>query len=96
MIEFFFKNSINRIYWSYGGKENQGLKIMYENLGIQHLISPPYTPHHVASLEHQHCHIVETGLMVLYHASSPSLFLFLCIQCYDISYRSTSYTDTCK
>lgn len=70
MIEKFFKTSINTIY-SDGGKEYQGLKTMFANSGIQHLISPPYTPQHVASAERRHRHIVETGLTLLHRASLP-------------------------
>lgn len=43
--------------------------------GIQHLIIPPYTPQHIASVECRH--IVETGLSLLHHAHLPlSLWSF--------------------
>ena len=70
MIEIFFKTSINTIY-SDGGTEYQGLKTMFANSGIQHLISPPYKPQHVASTKCRHHHIVETSLTLLHRTSLP-------------------------
>ena len=76
MVEKFFKTSIRTIY-SDGGTEYQSLKPLFANSGIQHLISPPYTPQHIASAERRHRHIVETGLTLLHRASLPlSLWSF--------------------
>ena len=73
MIEKKFKSKINTIY-SDGGGEYQGLKNIVESHGIQHLVSPPYTPQHIASAERRHRHIVETGLSLLHKASLPLSF----------------------
>ena len=67
MVEKYFKSSINTIYTD-GGKEYQGLKTVFETHGIQHLVSPPYKPQHIASAERRHRHIVETGLTILHRA----------------------------
>lgn len=53
MVEKFFNTSINIIYTD-GGKEYQGLKNLFKSHGTQHLVSPPYTPQHIASVEHRH------------------------------------------
>ena len=79
MVEKFFKTSIRTIY-SDGGKDYQGLKIMFAYSGIQHLISPPYTPQHFASTERRHRHIVETTLTLLHHASIPLKYWTLAFQ----------------
>ena len=65
MVEKYFKLSINTIYTDWG-KEYQGLKTVFETHGIQHFVSPPYTPQHIASVEYRHRHIVETGLIMLH------------------------------
>ena len=50
---------------------------MFAYYGIQHLITPPYTPQHIAFVERRHCHIVETGHTLLHRASLPlSLWSF--------------------
>lgn len=74
MVEIFFNSSITTIY-SDGGKEYQGLTSVFAAHGIQHLIIPPYTPQHIASVQCRH--IVETGLTLLHHAHLPlSLWSF--------------------
>ena len=70
MVEKFFNLPITTIYTD-GGKEYQGLNFFCESHGIQHLISPPYTPQHIASAKRHHRHIVETGLTLLDRASLP-------------------------
>lgn len=73
MVEIFFQTSIVTIYFD-GGGEYQCLKGIFESHGIQHLVSPPYTPQHIASVECRHQHIVETGLSFLHKASLPLSF----------------------
>ena len=73
MVEKFFSAPIITIY-SDGGGEYKALKSIVESHGIQHLISPPYTPQHVASVERRHRHVVETGLTLLHCASLPLSF----------------------
>ncbi|GAB2288160.1 hypothetical protein Dimus_037980 [Dionaea muscipula] len=73
MIKEHFQLPIRTIY-SDGRREYIGLKQMFSSHGIQHLISPPYTPQHIATAERRHRHIVETGLTLLHRASLPLTF----------------------
>lgn len=66
LIFFFFSNSSITTIYSDGGKVYQGLTSVFAAHGIQHLIIPPYTPQHIASVECRHT--VETGLTLLHHA----------------------------
>ena len=70
MVENYFNSTIRTIY-SDGGKEYYGLKSLFERYGIQHLISPLYTPQHIAFAESRHRHVVETSLTFLHKASLP-------------------------
>ena len=45
-----------------------------EKLGIAHRVSCPHTHQQNGSAERKHCHIVETGLTLLAHASVPFHF----------------------
>lgn len=50
---------------------------MFAAVGIQHLVSPPYTLQHIASIERRHRHVVEMSLTLLHDASLPlSLWSF--------------------
>ena len=51
-----------------------GLKDYLSTASISHLTSPPHTPEHNGYSERRHCHIVETGLTLLSHASLPLTF----------------------
>ena len=73
MIENYFSTPIVTLY-SDGGGEFLGLKPFLEKHGIQHLLTPPYTPQHNAPAERRHRHVVETGLSLLHHASLPLTF----------------------
>ena len=42
--------------------------------GIQHLVSPPYTPQMVAMAEWRHHHLVETAKTLLHQAALPSAY----------------------
>ena len=43
----------------------------FENCGIIHCISRPYTHQQNVAIERKHYHLVETSLALLYHASAP-------------------------
>lgn len=66
---FFFFNSKFIIVYTDGGTKYRGLHTSAINLGIQHLIFPPYTLKIVGPVECHHCHIVETGLTLFHQAS---------------------------
>ncbi|KAK0593671.1 hypothetical protein LWI29_001354 [Acer saccharum] len=68
-VENFFNTRIKTVY-SDGSGEAQSLGLDLQNLGIQHLKSPPHTPEHVGTAERKHRH-VETALTLLHHASMP-------------------------
>jgi hypothetical protein len=40
-------------------------------MGISHRLSCPYTHQQNGAVERKHCHVVETGLALLSHASIP-------------------------
>ncbi|KAK0606765.1 hypothetical protein LWI29_004059 [Acer saccharum] len=70
LVENFFNTRIKTVY-SDGSGETQSLGLDLQNLGIQHLKSPPHTPEHVGTAECKHRHVVETALTLLHHASMP-------------------------
>ena len=70
MVEKYFKASLVTLYTD-GGTEYKSLKSYFVSQGIQHQVSPPYTPEHVGSVERKHRHIVETCLAMLHKASLP-------------------------
>ena len=47
------------------------LSKFFENCGIIHRISCPYTHQQNGTIEQKHRHLVETGLALFYHASVP-------------------------
>lgn len=78
LVENVFKTKISSIYIDEGG-EFIGLQPYLKKHGIEHLISPPYTPQRVAIAERRYCHILETAKTVLHEASLPSeLWSFTC------------------
>ena len=70
MVEKYFKASLVTLYTD-GGTEYKSLKSYFVSQGIQHQVSPPYTPEHVGSAERKHRHVVETGLTMLHKAFLP-------------------------
>ncbi|KAL6311733.1 hypothetical protein AAG906_020728 [Vitis piasezkii] len=70
MVEKYFNASLVTLYTD-GGTEYKSLKSYFISQGIQHQVSPPYTPEHVGSAERKHRHVVETGLAMLHKASLP-------------------------
>ncbi|KAK0572541.1 hypothetical protein LWI29_033229 [Acer saccharum] len=70
LVENFFNTRIKTVY-SDGSGEAQSLGLDLQNLGIQHLKSPPHTPEHVGTAERKHRHVVETALTLLHYASMP-------------------------
>lgn len=64
-----------------GGEYQKMHNSFFRSLGILHRVSCPHTHQQNGSAERKHCHIVETGLALLAHASVPLKFwddAFLC------------------
>ena len=63
-----FNCSIIQFYSDNGG-EFLAFHPFLAHHDISHLTIPPHTPEHNGLFERRHCHIVETGLTILHHAS---------------------------
>lgn len=59
-----------KVFQSYGGTEffNNTIKIFFEANGTFHRLSCPYGSQQNGCAERKHCHIVEIGLVMLFHA----------------------------
>jgi hypothetical protein len=57
-----------------GGGEFQSLQPYLKHHGIEHLVSPPYTPQRVAAVERRHRHVIDTAKTLLHQASIPPQF----------------------
>ena len=78
LVENFFKTKVKSLYTD-GGGEYTSLQSYLQQHGIEHLVSPPYTPQRVAIAERRHRHIVETAKTLLHEASlPPELWSFAC------------------
>lgn len=73
LVEKHFQTKILSFYTD-GGGEFQGMGSYLASQGIEHLMSPPYTPQRVALAERHHRQIIETAKTLLYEASLPSEF----------------------
>jgi hypothetical protein len=73
IVENYFQHRIITLYTDNGG-EYLGLRTFLSKAGITHMTTPPYTPELNGYSERRHCHIVETGLTLLSHASLPLTF----------------------
>ncbi|KAJ0580159.1 putative RNA-directed DNA polymerase [Helianthus annuus] len=62
-----------KTFQSDGGTEftNNRVRLLFEQNGIMHRLSCPYTPQQNGRVERKHRHIVETGLAMLFHAQVP-------------------------
>lgn len=58
----------------WGGEYQKLHTQFFRTLGIAHHVSCPHTHQQNGSAERKHCHIVETGLALLAHASMPLKF----------------------
>lgn len=63
-----------KIFQSDNGGEFKKFKTYLDKEGIFHRFSCPHTSEQNGLAERRHCHIVETGLSLLYHASLPLKF----------------------
>ena len=79
MVQNQFQLRIKMLYTD-GGGEYIGLKSTLLNFGIHHLISPAYTPQLVGTTERKHCHVMDSVLTLLHHASAPLKFRSLTFQ----------------
>ena len=73
LVKNLFDSIIITIYTD-GDTEYHRLHNTATNLGVQHLLSPPYTLEIVGSVERYHRHIVEIGLTLLHQPSLPVTF----------------------
>ncbi|KAH0751494.1 hypothetical protein KY285_004642 [Solanum tuberosum] len=80
----------------HGGGEYKSLDPYLRSQGIEHLVSPPYTPQRVALAERRHRHIIETARTLLHEASLPStLWSFACQHAaYLINRTTNAHKDT--
>jgi histone deacetylase 1/2 len=69
-VERLLKKKIIHVQYDWGG-EYQSLNNFFQKLGISHRMSCPHTHQQNSVAERKHCHIVETGLTLLAHASVP-------------------------
>lgn len=69
----FFNTKIKQFFYGNGG-EYIKMRDHISSTGITHLTSPPHIPEHNGYAERRHKHIVETGLVLLSHASIPVTF----------------------
>lgn len=77
-MEKYFNSKILSFYTD-GGGEFEKLKPYLNSQGIEHLVSPPYTPQRVAIVERRHRHLIETAKTLMHQASMPSnLWTFAC------------------
>lgn len=60
-----FQTKILSLYTD-GGGEFQSLSSYLKTRGIEHLVSPPYTPQRVALVERRHRHVIETARTLLH------------------------------
>lgn len=91
-VESFFNHKIHSLYTG-GGTEYIKLKSFFQNHGISHYISPPYTPEHVELAERKHRHIVKTSLALLNHASKT---MVLCFPDSRIAHKSHAHPKPSK
>ena len=89
-MEQHFNTKILSLYTD-GSGEFEGLKSYLESQGIEHLISPPYTPQRVAITEWCHRDVIEIAKTLLHQAFLPiNFWTFACQQAtYLISRLST-------
>ena len=74
-----------------GGGEFQGLSSYLKSHGIEHLVTPPYTPQRVALVERCHRLVIETAKTLLHQASLPLIFWsFACHQAVYLINRLTT------
>lgn len=61
-------------FYSDSGEEFLHFCSFFEEHGISHFLTPPYTPVHNATAERRHRHVVETGITLLYNVNLPLKF----------------------
>lgn len=72
-FKYQFNSKIIQLH-SNGGSEFQTLKPLLSASGIQHLLSCLYAHQQMGSVEQKYCHVVETRLTLLAHASAPKKY----------------------
>jgi hypothetical protein len=73
-VERLFDRKVLVMQTDWRGGEYHKLHNFFECIGISHHVSCPYTHQQSGSAERKHCHIIETGLALLAHASMPLKF----------------------
>lgn len=71
MLEKIISTPIKNLYTDNGG-EFIALRSFLATHGISHYTTSPHTAQQNGTVERRHCHIVETSLTLLHHASVPS------------------------
>ena len=78
LVEKYFGQKLLSLYTD-GGGEYIGLQSYLSSQGIEHKLSPPYTPQRIALAERRHRQIIETAKTLLHQASLPHhLWSFAC------------------
>ena len=72
-VERYFNQKIKMVQSDWGGKYRSLHKFL-QNCGITHHVSCPHIHQQNGVVERKHCHVVETGLTLLYHAKIPLQF----------------------
>lgn len=70
-MECHFNTKVLSIYTD-RGDEYKSLDPYLRSQGIEHLLTPPYTPQRIALAERRHRHIIETARTLLHEALLPS------------------------
>lgn len=75
------------------GFVNTRVREFFDVKGIHHRLPCPYTPQQNGRAERKHRHITETGLSLMFHASTPSCFWLDAFSSavYIIKYQSPAY-----
>ena len=69
-VEHYFNCKIKVVQSDWGG-EYCSLNKIFQNCGVTHRVSCPYTQQQNGVVERKHHHLVETGLALLNHAQIP-------------------------
>lgn len=79
-IFLLFKNNVELLLnskilaiQSDGGGEFQSLSKLLNSFGIAHRISCPYAHQQIGTVKRKHRHIIEIGLSLLSHSSTPKI-----------------------
>ena len=82
-VERYFNTTIKMVQSNWG-VEYRSLHNFLQSCGITHRVSCPHTHQPNGVVERKHCHVVETGLALLYHAK-------VSLQYWDEAFQTACY-----